>query len=156
MGCFYLWLLWKMLLLNMCRCLFECLLSVPLGIPPRSGITRSYGSFIFELFSTMAAPFYILISNVQDFYNQHLTDTCFLLLLFFLNNSHFWVPAVLQWNLQCLGSTGIQVQSLAWCSGLRIQSCRLGRNCCLDVILGLGTPHTTGQPKEKRKEKKSF
>ena len=33
------------------------------------------------------------------------------------------VPTVVQWDQQCLGSTGTQVWSLAQHSGLRIQSC---------------------------------
>ena len=33
------------------------------------------------------------------------------------------VPAMVQWDLPCFWSAGIQVQSLAWHSGLRISIC---------------------------------
>ena len=57
-----------------------------------------------------------------------------------------------QWDLQCLGSTGTQVQSLAHHSGLKIchcLSCGLGHNYSSDLILGLGTLIATGNPKKK-------
>ena len=47
------------------------------------------------------------------------------------------VPAVAQWDWQHLGSTGTQVQSPAWHSGL-------GLDYGLDVIPGPGTPYTAG------------
>ena len=53
----------------------------------------------------------------------------------------------------------MQVRSLAWHSGLRIQqchSCSTGQNCSWDLIPGLGTPCATGQPKTyKQTNKKS-
>ena len=55
-----------------------------------------------------------------------------------------------QWDLQHLGSTGTQVQSPAWHSGVRIQHCHsngLGLNCGSDLIPGLGTPYALGWPK---------
>ena len=67
------------------------------------------------------------------------------------------VPAVEQWGWWCLGNAGMQVQSLARHSGLRIQhchSCSLGHNYGLDLIPGLGTPYVAGQPK--KGGKKSF
>ena len=67
------------------------------------------------------------------------------------------VPAMVQWNWWCLGSTGSQVQSLAQHSGLRIQrcfSCGLGHDCRSDLISGLGIPYASGRPKKKKKKKK--
>ena len=61
------------------------------------------------------------------------------------------VPAMVQWDLKCLGSAGMQVQFLAWHSGLRIRCCR---NCSLDLSPGPGNPYATGQPKKKRRKKK--
>ena len=55
-----------------------------------------------------------------------------------------------------LGSTGTQVGSLTWHSGLRIQHWRghgLGRDCGLDLIPGWGAPYATRQPKMKTKQK---
>ena len=66
------------------------------------------------------------------------------------------VPAVTQRDWQHLGSSGTQVRSPAWHSGLRIQhchSCDLGPDRGLDLIPGLGTPYAAGQLK---KEKKKF
>ena len=42
------------------------------------------------------------------------------------------------------------VQSPTWYSGLRIQHCHncgIGCDCSSDLILGLGAPYATGQPK---------
>ena len=64
------------------------------------------------------------------------------------------VPAVVQQDRQCLGSTGMQVRSLAQHSGLRIWHCHsygLGCNYSSYVIPGLGTP---GQPRKKKEEEK--
>ena len=44
---------------------------------------------------------------------------------------------VAQWDGQYLCHIGMQVQSLAWHSGLQIQhycSCSMGRNCSSDLI----------------------
>ena len=57
---------------------------------------------------------------------------------------------------QHLWSAGMQVQSPAQHSGLRIQCChsyRVGCNCSLDLIPGPGTPYTMGRPKKKGKKK---
>ena len=62
------------------------------------------------------------------------------------------IPAMAQWDQRCLGSLGSWVQSLAQHSELRIQhccSCGLGCNYGSDLISGLGTPYTEGQPKLK-------
>lgn len=51
---------------------------------------------------------------------------------------------------------GVQVQSPAGCSGLRIRcgcSCSLGSKCGSDLILGLGAPQAAGRPKKKEREK---
>ena len=64
-----------------------------------------------------------------------------------------WVPAVVQWDWQHLWSAGMQVQSLAWHSELRIQCCWIvGHNCGSDLIPGPGTPFTMGQPKKEKKK----
>ena len=60
------------------------------------------------------------------------------------------VPAVAQQDGQCLGSTGMQVRSLARHSGLRIPcccSCGLVHTSGLDLFPGLRTPYAVGQPK---------
>ena len=60
------------------------------------------------------------------------------------------VPAVAHRGRPHLGSTGIQVQSPAWPSGLGIRHCHsygLGQDCGLDLIPGPGTPYGLGQPK---------
>ena len=67
------------------------------------------------------------------------------------------VPTVVQQDWQPLGSTGMQVRSLAQHSGLRIQhchSCGLGCDCSLDLIPGLGPPYAMGRPKMKNKTNK--
>ena len=56
-----------------------------------------------------------------------------------------------------LWSTGLQVQSPARHSGLRIRhcsSCGVGHNCGSDPIPGLETPYATEQPKKEEKKKK--
>ena len=66
------------------------------------------------------------------------------------------VPAVVHWDRWRLRSTAIQVQPLAWHSGLRIQgccSCGLGHNCSLDLIHGWGAPYATGQTQWKQRQK---
>ena len=66
------------------------------------------------------------------------------------------VPAVVQWNWQCLGSTRIQVPSPARHSGLRILhclSCGLGHNCGSDLIPDPGTLYALGWPKRKKKKR---
>ena len=66
----------------------------------------------------------------------------------------FGVPAVAQWDPWHLGSTGTQVLSPAWHSGLRIlrcQSCGVGHNCGSDLIPGPGTQYA---PQAARKEGK--
>ena len=71
-----------------------------------------------------------------------------------LSKRHLSVPSVVQWHQQCLWSTGTQVQYLAWQSGLRIQccySCNIGCNYSLDLILGLETSYSVGQPKREKK-----
>ena len=65
--------------------------------------------------------------------------------------------AVAQWDWQHLWSFGMQIQSPAWQSGLRIPcccSCSKGHNCGSYLIPGLGTPYVTGWPKKKKKKKK--
>ena len=61
---------------------------------------------------------------------------------------------MVQQDWRHLGNTGIQVQSLAQHSGLRMWrccSCGIGRNCSFDVIPGPGTPYGVGQPKKGEK-----
>ena len=73
-----------------------------------------------------------------------------------LNFPTIGVPAVAQWDQQCLGSTTAQVPSSAQHRGLRIQrcySCSLGHICGLDLIPGLGTPYAMGWPKKEKKKK---
>ena len=53
------------------------------------------------------------------------------------------VPAVVQWDQWYLGSSGMQVQSRARHSGLRIQRCC---RCGWNLIPGLGTPYTMEAP----------
>ena len=58
-----------------------------------------------------------------------------------------------KWDWKHLLSTGMQVQSLAWHSGLRIQdchSCGIGGNWISDLISGLGTPYAMRQPKKEK------
>ena len=65
------------------------------------------------------------------------------------------VPAVAQWDQHRLWSTGMWIQSLARCSGLRIRhchSCGAGHNCGPDLISGLGTPCTAEVAKEEEKK----
>ena len=55
-----------------------------------------------------------------------------------------------------LGSTRMQVRSLARLRGLRIRrcySCGLGLDCGSDLIPGLGTPYALGRLKKKKKNK---
>jgi len=61
----------------------------------------------------------------------------------------YGVPAVAQWNWWLLWSTGMQVQSPAQHSELRIQLCC---NCGLDLIPGMVAPYATGQPKKEKKK----
>ena len=66
------------------------------------------------------------------------------------------IPPMAQWHWWPLGSSGMQVRSLAQHSGLRMQCCHsngLGQNYGSDLIPGLGMPYATGQPKKKRKKK---
>ena len=63
-------------------------------------------------------------------------------------------PTVMQWDRRHLGSAGMQVQSLARHSRLRIwccRSCGLNPNYSSDMIPGPGTPCITGRPKKKKK-----
>ena len=53
--------------------------------------------------------------------------------------------------VQCFGSAGAQVQSLAWHSGLRILCCR---NSSLDLIPGQGTPYAMVRQKSKQNKTK--
>ena len=66
---------------------------------------------------------------------------------------------MVQQDQQHLGSPGMQVQSPAQHSGLRIWrcgSCSLGCNDGSDLIPGPGTPYAVGQPKKGEKKKSSF
>lgn len=56
------------------------------------------------------------------------------------------IPTVEQQDQQCLCSARMQVQSLFWCSRWIWHS---GYSDGLDLILGLGTPHAIGWPKER-------
>ena len=58
---------------------------------------------------------------------------------------------MVQRDWQHLGSTGTQVQSQAWHSGLRIQCCS-GRNCGSDLFPGLGTPYVAKKKKGGEKD----
>ena len=59
---------------------------------------------------------------------------------------------VVQGDCQHLWSPGLQVQSLAWPSGLRILLCRsCGIGCSPDLSPSLGAPYTAGQPKKEKK-----
>ena len=67
------------------------------------------------------------------------------------------VPAVAQWDRWHLCSARTQVQSPAQHSSLRIlhcHSCGVGCRCSWDLICGLGTPSSLGQPKKKKRKKK--
>ena len=70
----------------------------------------------------------------------------------FLKTENIGVPPVVQGDWWHLGSAGMQVQSLAWHSGLRIWSCcsSLGRDCGCDLIPGRGTPYAAGMLKKKQ------
>ena len=90
------------------------------------------------------------MKNVTKFEGKkkrRIRQKCFLFKKIF-----FGVPSVSQWDQQCLGSAGMQVQSLIWHSGLRIQqchSCGLGHNCGSDLIPDSGPPYASRQPKKK-------
>ena len=61
---------------------------------------------------------------------------------------------MVQQDLRYLSSTGTQVLSLAWQSGLRIW---LGCSYGSDLIPGPGTPpYAVGQPKKKKEKKSSL
>lgn len=63
---------------------------------------------------------------------------------------------MVQSDQQRLWSAGTEVQSPA--SGLRSQHCHsrgIGHNCDWDLTPGSGTPYAGGQPKMKKKKKKS-
>ena len=69
------------------------------------------------------------------------------------------IPAVVQQDWRCLGSTGMQTGSLAQQSGLRIHHCRrcnLGRSCRWDLIPGPGTPYAIGWPKKTQMHKSAY
>lgn len=73
---------------------------------------------------------------------------------FALNNYTVGVPTVAQWNLWQLWNAGMQDQFQARHSGLSIQccqSCSIGRNYGLDMIIGQGTPYAVGQPNKQTK-----
>ena len=77
--------------------------------------------------------------------------------IFLLKRDFYGVPTVAHWDQRHLGSTGTQVQSLAWHSGLRIRRCRscgLVCSCSLDLITGPGTPYAEGSLKRKKKKKR--
>ena len=64
---------------------------------------------------------------------------------------------MVQRDLLHLGSAGMQVQSSAQHSELRIwhcRSCGLGHKYSSDLILGLGTTYAEGQPKKKKRKRK--
>ena len=61
------------------------------------------------------------------------------------------MPALVQQDPWCLGSTGTQVGSCPWLSGLRIRhchSCSVGGNYGSDLIPGPGNQCAVGQPKK--------
>ena len=60
-------------------------------------------------------------------------------------------PAVVQQDRRLLGSAGTQVQSPG---PARLVKDQCWHSCSLDLIPGLGTPNTMGQPKKKKKKKK--
>ena len=66
------------------------------------------------------------------------------------------ISVVVQWDQGCLRSTRMQVWSLAWHSGLRIQhsrcSCSLACNCSSDLIPGPEAPYATGWLKKKMQQ----
>ena len=69
------------------------------------------------------------------------------------------IPTVGQWNQWCLWSSGMQVQSPAWHSGLRIWHCcsfSLILNSSLDLIPGPGSACAEGWPKMKTKQQKKI
>ena len=75
-----------------------------------------------------------------------------------INKIFLRVPTVVQWDQWHLGSSGMQVGSPAWHSGLGIQcchSCGLGHNCSSDMNTGLRTPYAVGQPKKKERKKET-
>ena len=74
----------------------------------------------------------------------------------FLRKLKIGVPAVAQQDQQCLWSTGMQVQSPAWHSALRIWHCcrcGIGYNCSSDMTPGLGIPYAEGWLKKKKEQK---
>ena len=67
-----------------------------------------------------------------------------------LENTNVGVPAVIQWDGQCLWHTRTQVQSLTWHSGLRNwHGCTLACNCGSDLIPGSGTLYDAAWSKKK-------
>ena len=59
-----------------------------------------------------------------------------------------------QWDRWCLGSIGIQVQSLDWhnkLTDLVLPQLWYGLQLCLRSDPWQGTPYATGQPKERKK-----
>ena len=65
------------------------------------------------------------------------------------------IPAVVQQDLGCLWSSGMQVQSPAWHGGLSIQcccNCSIDHNCGLDLILGQEAPYASGGQERKKIE----
>ena len=70
-----------------------------------------------------------------------------------INNKKSGVPAVAQWDRWHLWIPGMQVQSPAWHSGLRIGgccSCGVGCNCGSALIPGPETPYVLGPSKKKQ------
>ena len=66
-----------------------------------------------------------------------------------IKNSFLGVPAVVQWDQQHLGSTGMQVQSPTQHSELGIQN--YCHNSGLELIRDLGTPYAVGATKKEIK-----
>lgn len=56
-----------------------------------------------------------------------------------------------QWDQWRLWTAGTQVQSLTWCSRLRIQ-CGIGHNCDVDLTPGLGTLYAFEVAKKKKRQ----
>ena len=73
-----------------------------------------------------------------------------------MKNRQIGAPTVAKWDRQHLCSTRMQVESLAWHSGLKDlvlpQLCRSQLDSHL--IPGPGNPYATGWPKKKGKKKK--
>ena len=105
-----------------------------------------YTASLFLLFSVSPHLNLCKISNtllIPPLSRLHRLYPQFFFTDFYLKYLQESVPALVQWDRQCLGSAETQVWSPAQHSGLRIRHCRscgLVYNYGLDLIPELGTP----------------